>query len=63
MPGSTSRGSTNTTRAPRSRIWRNACTGSATLRNDDLVTRGLEPIQSSSSVRSRSGMGVAVVAP
>ena len=36
---------------------------SATLRKDDLVTRGLEPIQSSSSVRSRSGMGVAVVAP
>ena len=33
------------------------------LRNDDLLTRGLEPIHSSRSVRSRSGMGVAVVAP
>ena len=37
--------------------------GSATLRNDVLLTRGFEPITSSSSVRSRSGIGFACATP
>ena len=59
MPGSTSRGSTNTTRAPRSRIWRSAATGSATLRKDDLVTRGVgaDPEQQLGALEVGDGSG------
>ncbi len=63
MPGSIMSGLTKTTRPPRSRMSRSARTGSATLRNDDLLTRGFEPITSSSFGALEIGMGFACATP
>ena len=58
IAGSMTWGFTNTTRPPRSRMSRNARTGSGMLRNDDLLTRGFEPITTSRLGPLEIGNGV-----